>query len=685
MEKNEINTVNYLRLINQELWVSINFLLEKGVPKKTIDSGILTYKKGRGSRWNSIQLLGEREPFIKYSTLPLNTMNRYNLPKDTDISRKDIQVYDLVENSLKKSDILVNAEYRVAVNNYWKRYLPFYIDLPVNDVYKQRLAKTHAIFHSTTELSEHGYCLTQLFRCYKNVQFQYNLIFKTTSYHSFIAKINKCKNEEIHQVLPHDFLGSKSNNLKLTSEWQNRLLYHYAQGYKPTKRIVLNKVNEERERIGLSKFSYSTICDFLSRPIIKNQSSIKRFGQSYFDNNINPYVSRISEAASDVWELDGSPFPFLVKLPNGKIGTMDVIIAVDVFSNRIIGYSLDYNENTDMVKKALIMAFKKTGHIPAQIVHDKGSAFMSEELSGVKEHTTFWGCRWLDCRAQNPKAKGTVEKTFGTLNSSVFKLFEGYLGEGIQSKREHAHPSKEMIKEYWKKKNVRTIDEIRTLLSKSIIIFNNQNINGKDSPNEKFRRSISSKKAKNYVDIREEHIALMFFNSTQTKIEKSTVKIQFQHKSYKYVIPKENRLELTNTRVNVFYNPNDFNWIYLFDPKQDNKFICKVEEDYQVPLLSKNRSKKDWDHISNRVEENKKLKIEVLNHLVSLKQEDVELHIPYTAIIPELHDKELMHDLELQTMLKLNQITLDGADEDIAHPKEAAFDLNRIIVGPSNK
>lgn len=684
MEKNDKNVgykTNLFRLINQELWVSINFLLEKKISKKTIDSGILTNKKGRSSRWNSIQLLGEREPFIKYSTLPLNTMNRYNLPKDAEISRKDIQVYDLRENYIKRSDITVFSEYRVAVNYYWKRYLPYYVELPIIDEHKQRLCKTHALFHSVMELSNHGYCFTQLFKCYTDIQFQYNLIFRTTSYHSFIAKINKCKNEEIHHVLPHDFLGSKSNNLKLTKEWQNRLLYHYAQGYKPTKRIVLNKVNEERERIGLSKFSYSTVCDFLSRPIIKNQSSIKRFGQSYFDNNINPYVSRISEAAGDVFEMDGSQFPFLVKLPNGKIGTMDVVIVVDVFSNRIVGYSIDFNENSDMVKKALIMAFKKTGHIPAQIVHDKGSAFMSKELSTIKEYTSFWGCGWLYCRAQNPKAKGTVEKTFGTLNSSVFKLFEGYLGEGIQSRREHAHPSKEMMKEYWKKKNVRTIDEIRTLLSKSIIIFNNQNINGKESPNEKFKRSISSKKAKNYIDIREEHIALMFFNDTQKKIKKSTIKIQFQNKSYKYVIPMEHRLELTDSRVNVFYNPNDFNWIYLFDPKKDNKFICKVEEDYQVPLLSKNRSKKDWDHISNRVEENKQLKIEVLDHLASIKEE-VELHIPYTAIIPGLHDKELIHDMELQAMLNLNQITIEESVDDT---EESILDLSRIIVGPLNK
>lgn len=675
-----MNKTNQFRLINQELWVSINYLIEKKIPKKTIDSGILTSKKGESLRWNAIYLLGQQEPFIKYSTIPLNTMNRYLLPSESELPRKDIPIFDLRENRIKKSDITVFTEFRVAANNYWKRYFPLYVDLPIDDNYKQKLSKTHAVIYSIIELFENNYSLKQLFDCYINIQFEYQLIYKTTSYTSFTVKIKDCKTQGIENILPHSLLGGTSNNLKLTTKWQNFLLYHYAKGYNPTKRIVYNKVNEERLKLGLPKISYSTVCEFLSKPIIKNQSEIKRYGEKHFDSSISPYISRKSNQVGDVWELDGTPFPFLVKLPTGKIATMNLVIVVDVHSNRIIGYSLDYSENANMVKKALFMAFKKTGHIPAQIVHDKGSAFMSKELNRIKEYTNFWDTKWLNHRAGNPKAKGTVEKTFGTLNSSVFKLFDGYLGEGIQSKNDHAHPSKEKMKEYWKKKNVKTLDEIKMLLSKSIVIFNNQNINGKESANEKFKRSISSKTVKNFIKIGEEHLALMFYNSTQKKIEKSTIEFQFKNEKHKYVIPKELRLSLNGTRVNIYFNPNDFNWIYIFEPKSDDKFICKIQEDYDVPLLSKDQTEKDWEHINKRLNENKQLKIEVLNHLDSLEDE-VKLNIPFTAIVPELHDKELMNDLELQSILKLNQISLDDTDE---LDETDSFDINRIVIGPGN-
>lgn len=669
---------NHLKLINEDLWVSINYLLEKNIPKKTIESGVDTFEKGKSHKWNWMYILGESEKYIKYSTITVNTINRYRLPKESEIPRKNIQVYDLRENQIKRSDLVVYAEYRVAVNNYWRRYLPYYAELPITEIHKHKLSKTHAIILTVIKLSLEDYSLRQLYECYIKIQSEYSLTYTTNSYTAFTVKIRDCKNLSIEDVLPNSLLGGSSNNLKLTVKWQNFLLYHYAQGYNPTKRIVFNKLKGERERLGLEDISYSTVCEFLSKPIIKNQSELKRYGKKHFDNNINPYISRRSSQVGDAWELDGTPFPFLVKISKKKTSTMNLVIVIDVFSNRIVGYSLDYSENANMVKIALLMAFKKTGHIPAQITHDKGSAFMSKELNTIKEYTEFLETKWFDHRAGNPKAKGTVEKTFGTLNSSVFKPIKGYLGEGIQSKNDHAHPSKETMKENWKKKNVRTIDEIRSLLKKSIIQFNHQNINGKESPNEKFKRSISSKKAKNYVKIGEEHIVLMFFNSTQKKIKKSTIEFQFQNKKHKYVLPKEYRLALNGTRVNVYFNPNDFDWIYLFEPKSEDKFICKIQEDYIVPLLSKDNTEEDWNHINKRLEENKEIKIEVLDNLESFKEE-AELQIPSTAIVPELHDKELMNDIELRTILQLNQITLDDIDE----LEEDIIDINRIVIGPS--
>ena len=72
--------VNLFRLINQELWVSIEFLLDKNVPQKTIDSGVSIFNKGKSIRWESIELVGERYLFIRYQSIPLNTVRRYSLP-----------------------------------------------------------------------------------------------------------------------------------------------------------------------------------------------------------------------------------------------------------------------------------------------------------------------------------------------------------------------------------------------------------------------------------------------------------------------------------------------------------------------------------------------------------------------------------------------------------------------------
>lgn len=673
-----MDKTNQFKLINQDLWVSIIYLFKKGIPPKTIDSGISNYKKGKGIRWQCLDIPGESNPFIRYSTIPLNTMNRYDLPSESSIPIENIPVFDLSENQTKYSNNEILIQYRITVNNKWRRYYPFYIDLPINDKYKVRLSKTDAIISLIIELSREGVELKRLFESYQTIQFEYNLTFKSRSYSYFCDAINKFKENKIHEILPHGLIGCSSNNLKLTEIWQKKILSLYSKMNNPSKVSVHKKINADRLEKGLDSVSYATVSQFLSKPVIQNSSLLKRKGDKYFNNIVNPYISRYVNKVSSVWEIDATKTPFLVKRKGGKITRMTLMIVIDTYSNRIIGYSIGFAENADLVKRALFMAFSKTGHLPKQLVHDNGTAFISKELSTIKDYMDYWGTKWISGKVGNPKNKSRVERTFGTLNTVVFKEIEGYLGEGIQSTRKDAHPSEELMVEYWKKKNIRTEEALKKTISKSVLEFNRTIFKWSLSPNQIFVKGLSHKD-KDYIQIKEEHIAIMFFNVTHFKIKQSTIVIQFEKQNYKYVIPYEYRLSLNGTRVKIYFNPNNLSSIYLFDSKFENKFICKVNEDYNVPLLRENSSEKDKEHVSKRLQENEDLKISILKNLEEIEQE-TRFSIPPTAIVPTIHDKELLNDIELQSMAEINYIKIENLEDDYEY-KSDSFDINRIVVG----
>lgn len=680
-----MNKVNLFRLINQELWVSIKFLLDKKVPKKTIYSGVSTFNKGKSIHWESMELVGERYLFIRYQSITINTVRRYSLPKESDIPIQKVEEYDILNHDLNKKIESTIIKYNASINKYWRRYFPYYEQLPIDDSMRIKLAKTHVLVSEIIQLSRQGNCLTKLFDAYKEVRFKHNLVLSVNSYSSFHAKIKRCKEEAIEDVLPHALLGQKSNNLVFNEVWQKKALHLYAKSNNPSKMMVYNQLNDERISMSLKKISYSTIRDFLSRPIINNQSVLKRYGVEYFNNTINPYISRYNNYLSSVWEMDGSKLPFLVKIPNtDKVVRMSFVIIIDVYSNRIIGFSLGFTENADLVLEALLMAFSKTGQIPSMFIHDKGTAFTSSKLSTIKEYTYSLGSKWKTCKAMNPKEKGKVERTIGTLKSSFFKQFDSYLGEGIKSKREHAHPSKEKLKETWKKENLNNVKDIYKILSKSVLKFNSTiPFNKKQSPNEMFKEGLKQK-VKRYININEEHIALMFYNKTTIKIKQSTIQFDFENKTFKYVIPERYRLSLNGTRVIIYYNPKDTSSAYIFNANPTQKFICKVQEDYKVSVLKSDWSQKEKEFIKQRAEENKNLKIQILENLNSIENEfynNID-EIPSTAILPGIHDKELVSTSELNDIIELNQINYSGSSSDI---DKEAFDINRIVINPINQ
>ena len=175
----------------------------------------------------------------------------------------------------------------------------------------------------------------------------------------------------------------------------------------------------------------------------------------------------------------------------------------------------------------------------------------------------------------------------------------------------------------------------------------------------------------------------MFYNKTTIKIKQSTIKFNFENKTFKYVIPERYRLSLNGTRVFIYYNPKDSSSAYIFNANSNRKFICKVQEDYKVSVLKSDWSQKEKEFIKQRAEENQNLKVQTLENLNSIEDEfynNID-EIPSTAILPEIHDKELISTSELNDIIELNQINYSGSSSDI---DKEAFDINRIVINPTN-
>lgn len=646
------------KIIDSEIWVNYDFLIKKGVPKGTINNGIsLNKRKGKNS-WLSIKSnRTDGYYYIKLLSIPPQTLKRYDIPYTEKVLAKyGIDLLNPDKNIKNEKLTFLSSVLSAVAKNKWSYYVAYYSETyyPNHDLINS-LAVTHAVFYELISLSESGeYTIQELYEAYTGISLDIKLYYRASSYTTFSKKLTKCKIDSIENSIPHKAINKVSNNLKLDDYWKKRLLALYISPKKLTKTLVQEEVNKERLANGLDKINYNTVQNYLNTPEVKNIVLKKRHGMRKYRDEIYPYFQLSSKSANEIWQIDGARIPFVYEDKEGKT-FYDVVIVSDFYSAKILGFSVGKSENSEMIKHAIKNAIRNTTILPNEIIHDNYAPYHSKSIELIKEKMHYFGVNWVKTNNDSPREKGSIERIIGTLNTRHYRKFYGYIGEGVQAKREFSLPKSEKIIEYRKSSNTYNKPELVNIISICINNYNKESIKGKPSPSSRYDQSISSDSKKSFIILKDYHIPFIFFESSKYKINKSILSLNRGGETINYTLPAEFRNTLNGTTVKAYYDNNNLNEIFLFSSKKECHFYLKVSKDLIVPRYKKNRDKMINNYVNKRKSENIKYS-KLTNKIIKNAEETSEFNNSMLSnskevLINGVDDKLLIKNSLVKSML----------------------------------
>ncbi|MGB0870341.1 MAG: hypothetical protein ACPGSD_12155 [Flavobacteriales bacterium] len=556
-------------------YISYNCLVNVyGVSTNTINKGVSVNRKRKSNLWmHKRDSSDNRRVLIDIDSIPTATRKKYNIPTSKELQeelsakqeeRIKIEQDQRKSRYLKAFESALNSDYTVFISEYSKH----------TDTDKRRdLAKLHALYTAIlkivgTKRIAKG-VLQEVFDVYGTLEFTGKLKEKA----SFCRKVKKAQ-KDIKSAVEHGCTGNTYR--RKIGEFHHALILMYAmQPNIYSGRVICDMVNLEAEKHNQCTVAYSTIRDYLRKKEIKNQIEQYRYGGKSFRNNVLPFLPRTPEEfAGDLWAMDGTPVQFFAFDPESKKRVrLNLYAIIDAFSGQIVGYDVSISEDRFNVLNALKMAFSVKGHLPTEILHDNFSANKTSEVKKIKGDLESLGVLFRASKPDNPKDKTHIERYFGTFQSTIQKLYDDYLGEGIRSKRKNGRPDESYPKKARKIKEP-TIEEMKYRIAKMIGQYNNLSIGDKASPSKRYE--VSPKP--NVRELSTSQIPFLFWYKTSVTVRNSMVSFIVKGQRHYFEIKNHNhKLELNGSKIDVFYDEKDLSSVQIFY-KDTDRVICECRK-----------------------------------------------------------------------------------------------------------
>lgn len=452
---------------------------------------------------------------------------------------------------------------------------------------KRELAARHyALLKACNGLIQtQAYTKTDIFEAYKN--FEASTI---KHYNSFLRKLKEFSQLDAESCT-HGRIGKKYE-YKM-NPYVNHLVFDLLgrpnkYGYRQITEWV-NKQIEAHNRLYNQSFSLISK-SLVAYTYIQHKTEIDyyRNGASQFKTDTRPYLPRITALnAGSLEQMDGTPVQFLCwnhyskwKTEGKKLIRMNLFALRDARSGKITGFDLSESEDRFNVIAAMKMRVKVHGHLPAELVHDNFSATKTDEFKALKEMLENKGVIVRAAKVGNAQDKGEIERFFGTFQSRFQRLIDGYLGEGIKSRRKNGRISEEFIKKHQKENGHYSYDEMQKIIVELVAIYNNSCISEKN--NGKTPNQIYAECEKPYVKACDtlDTVQLFWLNKTLT-VGRSMIVNEIRKQKYFYEIwDNEDKLRLNGKKVRVYYDEKDASEIHVFT--LDGEFVRTYTQKVEV-------------------------------------------------------------------------------------------------------
>ncbi len=570
--------------LSGEIYVQISFLEKYGLNSQTIYNGLSrNRKKNNRSYEHFADPKDNRVKWIKYLSVPKQTMEKYKLPSLLQLTSK------LEEDQRTEKEELIHRCLHYANErgyyNYKKYYHGTFHDSYIIDQY----ARTHAVFCSALDLKNNDIKIKDIFIVYCSI---HDLVFNTNSLKSFYHKLRDFE-QYGYGIFIHKSYGKSRSWRRVSEEHIKKieLLYRDTKIY--SGREIHQKLNSWAIEKGHFPLSISTVKKILSSADFKNRNKGYRYGKEWVFNNFEPFTLRLDpENNGTLWQIDGSRLQIPYLGENNQPKFLILFVVMDVHSRKIVGFSFGKSETHQVAIQALKMAVKNTRYVPKELLRDNGSCFKHTRFKELEEHFKFLGTYVRRHKVGLARDKAHVERFFSTFQTTILNKVKGYIGEGVKSRREEGRPAKEVIEESLKPSQLRTLTELEKLIPTLIDKYNNQKIYD-DQHSPWLRYEIAGKDLYT-THVTDNEFSLMFWDKATIRVNQSMILMsegKHRNRRFQYIIEEHDlRCSLNLTTVQVYYQKSDRSLIKLFD--ENLQWITDLKLSEKVSSVKPRKVKK---------------------------------------------------------------------------------------------
>lgn len=400
-----------------------------------------------------------------------------------------------------------------------------------------------------------------------------------------------------------------ANAAKIKGEIADFILAQYCLPIKLTIPMLLIRYNQEREVREWGELTEKAIYNWLYQPEQERVWTLARHGREVWKRKFGHTLTRNKENwfPNSYWAIDGTKLDWIHFDENSsnKMGAkLKIDVLFDVYSEKIIGWSLSFTENHTDHFKAIKMAINEAGCRPYYLTYDNQSAHNSERMQNL--YSSIVAVEGGTHHANKVRQHNNPsEQLFNRLQQEVITKFWFSDGQGVSVKRDDHRMNEDFILE--NKNYLKTTDQLYQAWEAAVNLWNNgEHSNFKKSRNEVYTHEMPIREELSLWDIMDK----LWIEETKRKVTYKAhgLDLQISDKKYQFEVYNNanNEIDLEFRRKNVGKK-----FIVRYDPELLDSYIQLCEKDSEgkttviafaqpkrrhenIPALMKEGDKEAW-------------------------------------------------------------------------------------------
>jgi putative transposase len=348
----------------------------------------------------------------------------------------------------------------------------------------------------------------------------------------------------------------KGGRRVVSLEMQHLIEALYLEHGHRTFRNLYRIIKSYAEKEGLPIPTYTIIRD-ICKALPPTVVAMAREGERAWQDQFEPVLRFESSRPNECWQMDHCQIDLLVvdDTRENVLGRPWLTLALDTYSRAVVGYYLSLTVPSSLsicfalrraILPKLLPAWTMCG-IPERLHIDRGKDFTSKHLAQVAidlEIQLSFATPYL------ARAKGKVERFFGTLNMQLWCELPGYVGSNIQDRPPIVQPTL-------------TLQEVEEYLITFLLQGYHQQIHGTTGEQPAARWQQSGFIPRLPASERELDLLLLF--TEERVVQRQGIRF------YRLDYWAHELVDYIGRRIQVRFDPENIREIVVY---HDNRFVC---------------------------------------------------------------------------------------------------------------